>query len=163
MTLSQLLTPDLILPMSACSSKDELITALVDRVYSTGRELPLPSNDILKSIHIREEIGGTLLPSGLSVPHARLRDYDGFIIAVGIPAAPLLGDGAKTPGPGRGGVPLCMMALMISSQSGGPHYLTSLAALTKISRDAEYFSRLCTAETPEAFISMLRERDTELA
>ena len=152
MTLSQLLTPDLILPMSACASKDELITALVDRVYSTGGAPPLPMNDVLKSIHMREEIGGTLLPSGLSVPHARLRDYDGFIIAVGIPASPLSAEGIQ----------IRLMSLMISSQSGGPHYLTSLAALTKISRDAEYFSRLCTAETPEAFISMLRERDTEL-
>jgi PTS system nitrogen regulatory IIA component len=153
MTLSNILPPDLVLPRIVCGSKDELISILVDHVYSTGREPPLPAKDILNAIHIREEIGGTLLPSGLSVPHARLKDYDGFIISVGLPASPLVHEGLQ----------VRMMALMISSQTGGPHYLTSLAALTKISRDAEYFARLCRAETPEEFMEMLRECDPELA
>jgi mannitol/fructose-specific phosphotransferase system IIA component (Ntr-type) len=143
----------LVLPKAVCGSKDELISILVDRVYTIGEEPPLPSKDMLKSIHIREEIGGTLLPSGLSVPHARVKDYEGFIIAMGTPAEPIFHEGLE----------IRMMALIISCQTGGPHYLTSLAALTKISRDAEYFSRLCKAEQPEDFISILRERDPELA
>jgi PTS system nitrogen regulatory IIA component len=153
MTLSELLKPDLILPKVACSSKDDLIRKLVERVYSTGPALPFSQNDMLKTINVRELIGGTLLPSGLSVPHARLANFEDFILAFGFPEEPLLHEGLE----------IRMMALMITSQSGAPWYLTTLAVLTKISRDHEYLSCLCEAETPEDIIRIVRERDRELA
>ena len=152
MTLCELLRSELILVKTACSSKDELIIKLVEQVYANGHEFPLSREDILKTINMREQIGGTMLPSGLSVPHARLRDYEGFILALGIPGDPVIYEGLQ----------IRMMALMISSQSGAPWYLPTLAALTKISRDQEYFSRLCSAENSEDFINILQERDTDL-
>ena len=153
MTLTKLLLPDLVLVKKPCATKNELISMLVDQIYRTGREPPLPPIEMLKKITIREEIGGTLLPSGLSVPHARLPDYEGFILALATPAEPLFHEGLQ----------IHLMAMMISSQSGGPWYLSSLAALTKISKEKEYLSRLCGAENTEDFISILKERDTELA
>lgn len=152
MTLSELLAPDLILAKAVCASKDELISRLLDRIYGAGADIAIPRHDVLHAIQLREQIGGTLLPSGLSVPHARLRDFEGFIIAVGLPASPIP----------REDTPIRMMAVMISNQSGGLYYLPSLAALTKISRDSEYFSLLCGAETPESFISLIREKDLPL-
>jgi mannitol/fructose-specific phosphotransferase system IIA component (Ntr-type) len=94
-----------------------------------------------------------MLPSGRSVPHARLRDDAGFVLALGIPADPLFHEE---------GLQIRMMALMISNQSGTPWYLPALAALTKISRNGEFFPRLCGAENPEDFLRMLREQDQEL-
>ena len=151
MTLSELLKNDLVFPKLSCASKDELLSKLLDQVYSTDRMLPLPQNEILSKIEMREKIGGTLLPSGLSLPHARIIDYEDFILAFGTPAEPLFHEGIQ----------IHLMAMMISNQSGGLYYLPSLAALTKISRDKEYFSRLCGAENPEDLISILRERDAE--
>ena len=139
----------LILLKTACASRDELICKLVEQIYRTERNLPIPQKDMLDIIGKREYIGGTLLPSGLSVPHARLANFEGFILAVGTPNEALFHDGLQ----------IHMMALMITSQSGAPWYLTSLAALTKISRDGEYFSRLCAAEEPDKFIHILSERD----
>ena len=152
MTLSELLESELILPKTACASRDELIRKLVEQVYRTNRALPILQKDILDTIYRREQIGGTLLPSGLSVPHARLKDFEGIILALGTPAEPLFHEGLQ----------IRMMALMITSQSGAPWYLTTLAALTKISRDDEYLSRLCRAEDTENFYRILRERDPEL-
>ena len=143
---------DLVLPKMSCSSKDELISKLLECIYRTGRVLPLPQNEVLSKIQMREEIGGTLLPSGLSVPHARLKEYEGFILALGTPAVPILHEGIE----------IRLVALMISSQSGGLYYLPTLAALTKLSRDSEYFSRLGKAETAGDFIGILKERDLEL-
>jgi len=153
MTLSELLQPDLVFTQKNCASKDELISMLLDQIYSTHRTPPLPPKEMLDRIKLREEIGGTLLPSGLSIPHARLAGYDGFILALGMPAEALFHQGLR----------IRLMALMISSQSGGPLYLPTLAFLTKISRDDEYFPRLCGAENYEALIKILKERDQELA
>ena len=152
MTLSELLKPELVLPKIACASKDELIAKLLERIYDSGQKLPLSKEELLETINLREQIGGTLLPSGLSVPHARLKDYEGFVFAVGTPAEPLFHDGLE----------IRVAAMMITSQSGGPWYLTVLAALTKISKDGEYFSRLCGADNPEDFLKILKEKDTEL-
>jgi len=153
MTLTELITPELIFPKITCDSKDELIEKLAQRVYSTGREFPLSQEGLLETIYTREQIGGTLLPSGLSVPHARLKDFEDFVFALATPAQPLFHEGQE----------IHLTAMMITSLSGGPWYLTVLAALTKISRDSEYLSRLSGAENPDDFIRILRERNSELA
>ena len=153
MTLSELLVSDLVHLKMKCASKDELISALLEQVYCTDCKPPFPIKDVMSKIQMREEIGGTLLPSGLSAPHARLRDYEGFVIAIGTPAETI----------SQGNIQIKMMALMISSQSGGPYYLPTLASLAKLSRDREYFSRLCIAENRERFFDILRERDAEFA
>ena len=95
---------------------------------------------------------GTLLPSGLSVPHARLKGYDGFLIAIATPAVQIFHEGIQ----------VRMMALMLTSQSGAPYYIPTLAQLTKISKDEVFFSRLCEANKKEEFINIIREQDTEL-
>ena len=152
MTLSEMLLPDKVLIKEPCASKDELISRLLEQIYSTDRTPPLPPMEMHKKIQIREEIGGTLLPSGLSVPHSKLAGYEGFIIAMGTTAEPIFHQGLQ----------IRLMALMISNQTGSPWYLPTLALLTKISRDTEYFQRLCGAENFDGFIEILRERDQEI-
>jgi len=153
MTLTELLRPELVFPKTACASKDDLIDKLVGLICDIDREFPFSREDLLKNIHRREQIGGTLLPSGLSIPHARLKDFDGFIFAMATPAEPLFHEEQE----------IRLASMMITSQSGGPWYLTVLAALAKISKDEAFFSRLCGAENMENFVSILRERDQELA
>jgi len=153
MTLSELLADDLVHLKIKCVSKNELITALLEKVYNTDRKPHFSVKEVMDKIQMREEIGGTLLPSGLSAPHARLKDYEGFVLAIGTPAECIV----------QAGVQIKMMALMISSQSGGLYYLPTLASLAKLSRDGEYFSRLCRAESREVFFDILNERDAEFA
>jgi len=152
MTLTELLKPELILTNSVCASKDDLIKTIVEKIYSSRMEPPISQDVLLQAILNREQIGGTFLPSGLSLPHARLKDFEGFIIALGTTKEPLFHEGTQ----------LRLMALMISSQSGGAHYLPAVAALTKISRDSEFLSRLGGTENAESFIDLLRERDQQL-
>lgn len=149
MALRSLLNGNLILLNIKCSSKEELINKLLARVYEAGLEPPFPMDEVLKKISMREEIGGTLLPSGLSVPHARLGNYEDFVLAIGTPAEPIF----------QGGIQIHLMAMMISSQSGGPHYLPTLAELTKLSRDREYFLRLCSVAHNDDFVQMILDRD----
>jgi len=149
MTLSGLVNTDLIIIKSKCTSKNELILELLEQIYKFGLEPPFPMNEVLKKISIREEIGGTLFPVGLSIPHARLQNYESFVIALGVPSEPIL----------HNGIYLKLMALMISSQSGGLYYLPTLAELTKLSRDSEFFPRLCSAENSEEFVRIIKERD----
>jgi len=153
MTLTELLKPELIFPKIACSSKEDLIGKLLNHAYDAGGDFPLSREDLLKTIIIREKIGGTLLPSGLSIPHARIKDFEGFSFVLATPMEPLFHEGQQ----------VRLAALMVSSQSGGPWYLAVLAALTRFSKDEGYFSRICGAGSTEELVSILRERDPELA
>jgi len=138
---------------TACSSKDELITKLLKKIYDTNHNLPLLMEEVFDTIIKREKIGGTVFPTGLSVPHARLKNFDGFVIALATPAEALFHDGIQ----------IRMMALMITSQSGGLYYLPALAALTKISRDSAYFGRLYSTENFADMIRIFGEQNMELA
>jgi PTS system nitrogen regulatory IIA component len=149
MTLLELTKPELILINAPCASKDNLIITLIEQIYSAGFKPPVLQDDLLQTILKREQIGGTLLPSGLSVPHARIGGFDGFILTFGMSKEPLFHEGTQ----------IRLMALMVSSQSGGLFYLPTVAALTKISRDAAFLSNLCKAENAEEFISLLKEKD----
>ena len=148
MTLVELIKPELIFTKIACVSKNDLIDKLVDGIYRAGLVFPITRQLLLETIRRREEIGGTLLPSGLSVPHARLGGFEGFVFAAATPAMPLFHNGQE----------IRLATMMITSQSGGPWYLEALAALTKLSRDVEYFTRLNKAQTPENFVDILKER-----
>jgi PTS system nitrogen regulatory IIA component len=153
MTLSELLKPELILPKILCSSKDDFIAKLLDCIYKTNKKFLYSQEEALTSIFKRELIGGTTFPSGLAVPHSRLGDFDGFVFALGTPLNPIFHEGIQ----------IRLMVLMLSSQSGGLYYFPTVAALTKISMDSDYFSVLCEAESPEEFIKIIRERDLELS
>jgi mannitol/fructose-specific phosphotransferase system IIA component (Ntr-type) len=152
MTLSGLISPELVCLKVPAASKDKLINKLVSHTCRIDRCAPVPQEELLKTVFMREQIGGTLLPSGLSVPHARLRDFGGFILTLGVPGEALYHEGQA----------IRMMALMITSQSGTPWYLPVLAALTKISREETFFSPLLQAGSPEEFIRLIRERDLKL-
>ncbi|MDR0513237.1 MAG: PTS sugar transporter subunit IIA [Treponema sp.] len=153
MTLVELIKPDLVFTKAADTTKEDLIGKMVEGVYNAGLELPVSRQSLLETIDTREQIGGTLLPSGLAIPHARIKGYEGFVFAVATPANPLY----------QAGQEIRLVALMVTSQSGGPWYLETLAALAKISRDEEYFTRLLAAQTPENFLSILKERNAPLA
>ena len=143
----------MILLKTDCSSKEDFITKLVEQVCNTKLEVYISQKDLLAEIFRRENIGGSLLPSGLSIPHARIKGFNDFIIAIGTPKKPLFHEGQ----------PIYMMAMIISNEFGEPYYLPTLAGLAKLSRDQEYFSRLCKADSFEGFVRILRERDPELA
>ena len=149
MNLLELLKPELMIIKAGSTTKDELIAEIVERIYETYNDIPIPKEELLGSIDIREKIGGTTLPSGLAVPHSRLKDYDEIVIALATPAKSITNEGTK----------IRLMTLMLSSQSGGPYYLPAVAAFTKISRDEDYFSRLCESENRDAFIRILKERN----
>jgi PTS system nitrogen regulatory IIA component len=149
MYFSELLASKRIFPKIKCSSKDELLAITLEKIYETGEKFPLSMEEVLQAMNVREKIGGTMLPSGLSIPHTRLKDYEGFVIALATPSEPIFYEGIQ----------VRLMSMMLTSQQGGPHYLPCLAVLTKLSKDSKLFSRLCKEEDPEKFLLIIKEND----
>jgi PTS system nitrogen regulatory IIA component len=155
MKLSSLIKPELVLIKKSCKNHDELCDELIAAIYKS-QKLPLPIAVVKKGIAERELLGGTVHSTGIAVPHARLENFDDFIIAIGILETPL-----EIAQPDRT-VSIRMMMLLLTSHSSSLLYLNTLAAFAKISKETEYFTRLCNAANPSDFIDLLEEKNIEV-
>jgi len=128
-------------------SKEEVVEALVDRVYQT-RDLP-GKEQFYAALLEREALVSTAIGMGVAIPHAKLPVYSDFFMAVGI-----LGKGIDWNAIDDS---LVRIVFLI----GGPDnrqtdYLKLLSSITIAMRDENLRKRLMASETPGAVLTLLR-------
>jgi PTS system nitrogen regulatory IIA component len=145
MLLADLLQPSFIHLRSEIDGKDAAIDHLLGHFLKSS-PAHLDRATVREAIEAREALGGTMFPTGIAVPHARLADFDDLLIGVCVPARPVP----------IAGTPARMIVLMLTSRIGSPVYLNTLAAWLKLSEDVVLFGRLVGARTPHEFIEIVR-------
>ncbi len=145
MLLADLLQPRFIHLRSDIEGMDAAIDHLLGHFLKSS-PARLDRAAVRAAIDAREALGGTVFPTGIAVPHARLADFDDLLIGISVPARPVT----------IAGTPARMIVLMLTSKVGSPVYLNTLAAWLKMSRDAVLFGRLIGARTPHEFIEIVR-------
>lgn len=145
MLLSNLLDPRLILLDKEVSSVDEAIVAGVaafgdQQLHSLRRE------DVLAKVRERQALGGTVFPTGIAIPHARLAGFDDILIAAIRPRVPI---------PVEGQAPVELLWLVLTSQSASSTYLKVLANLAKMSKDETAMHSLSRADSAARFIDVV--------
>ncbi len=122
-------------------TRDQAIDALIDLLDSEER---LPDKEAFrKAIFHREKLVSTGIGMGVAVPHAKLKGFTDFFVAVGIQQKKGIEWNALDTAPVR-------LIFMI----GGPEekqteYLQILSLLTSAIRDVNLRKRLLAAQTPE--------------
>ncbi len=122
-------------------TRDQAIDALIDLLDS---EEKLPDKEAFrKAIFDREKLVSTGIGMGVAVPHAKLKGFTDFFVAVGIQQKKGIEWNALDTAPVR-------LIFMI----GGPEekqteYLQILSLLTSAIRDVNLRKRLLAAQTPE--------------
>lgn len=140
MRISDYLDSRLILFLDA-TSRDEAIDSLIDLLDSEGK---LPNRDAFRrAIFHREKLVSTGIGMGVAVPHAKLKEFSDFFIAIGIQKKKGLEWNALDKAPVR-------LIFMI----GGPEdkqteYLQILSLLTSAIRDVDLRKMLLNAQTSE--------------
>lgn len=130
-------------------SRDEAIDALIDLLDEEGH---LPNKSAFrKAIFDREELVSTGIGMGVAVPHAKLKDFTDFFIAVGIQQKKGLDWNALDKAPVR-------LIFMI----GGPdhkqtEYLQILSLLTSAIRDVDLRKKLLNVPSPEQALELFSE------
>jgi mannitol/fructose-specific phosphotransferase system IIA component (Ntr-type)/CBS domain-containing protein len=152
MKLASLLQPALIV-----KNKSESPEELLESLFTAAGRAFQGKKNILSSfreaVAKREKEGGTVLPSGLAIPHARVYGFKDFLIVIGIPEKAI-------PSP-DGNSEIRMMVLFLGSPATSHVYLNALAAFTEISMDEKFFKELC-ALSPVQFIQTIKERGIEV-
>ncbi len=144
MKLSSFLNEDLIIIHAQGDTKQELIEQLIGRVVSAFPS-SLPVDVVRKSVGGRESLGGTTLPSGIAIPHARFDHFDDLIIAIAVPQKPF----------SDSGVDVSMVVLILTASNKPALYLNCLSAFARLSQDRVLWPKLLGARSSKEFIDIL--------
>lgn len=144
MKLVSMLRPELIHIKEDVKTKEEVIRFMVDRFYKVHK-ISLDKSEVLKALFDREELGGTVFPSGIAVPHARFSEFNDIFIGICIPGEPIVTDGETI---------RCFL-IVITSHSSSNIYLQTLAQFIRISQDKDLFNQLTNCENTSEFLNLL--------
>lgn len=103
-----------------CDSYFGAIEALI-RVFEKLDLLPVSAEEVLSRIRERENIGTTVLPTGVAIPHARIEGFQDLLIGVWFPKTPLRTENGLVK----------IMFFFLTSQVGSLNYLPILSTIAK--------------------------------
>jgi nitrogen PTS system EIIA component len=131
MYLFDLLNPKAIIHESRILAKEQVYQMLVERICKHYK-LPIDKDALLNMVLERDELSSTAYPTGISIPHIRMEDFDDTVVGMAFLQNPLDYDGTK----------VHWVCLVITDKSSSNLYLNLVAALLKISKDAELVAAL---------------------
>lgn len=147
--LSDYMNKDLVLFLNS-TTRNEAIQTLVDAIHIVHK---LPDPQIFyQAILDREKLVSTGIGMGVSLPHAKMADYDSFFIAIGI-----LNKGVDWNAIDHTPVRLIFMI-------GGPddkqtEYLQILSHLTLLIKKEEIRKKMLTLNSQEAIIGLFKGQE----
>jgi mannitol/fructose-specific phosphotransferase system IIA component (Ntr-type) len=150
MTISSLLTPELVLPTLVADAKAEVLDALAGHV---GRLLPhVDARALADALHERERQSTTMLEDGIAIPHVR-------VAALGAPLAALARSVAGIPCGAVDGRPTQLFLLLVVSAEQPGSHLKLLAVAARLLSDPRCRARLIAAPTAAEMLDGLREHE----
>jgi nitrogen PTS system EIIA component len=150
MTISSLLTPELVLLALPAQAKADVLEALAAHV---ARAHPhVDARRLADALHDRERQSATALEHGVAIPHARL---------AGLPAplAALARSPAGIPCGATDGRPTQLFLLLVVSAEQPGSHLKLLATGARLLSDARCRTRLLEAQSAVDVLAVLREHE----
>ena len=150
MTISTLLTPELVIPALAAQAKAEVLEALAAHV---GRVHPhVDVRRLSDALQERERQTTTALEDGVAIPHVPLGGLPASLAALARSTAGVefgAVDGRPTQ---------LFLLLIVSTEQPGAH-LKRLAGAARLLGDARCRTRLLEARTAAGLVAVLREHE----
>ena len=150
MTISILLTPDLVLPALPARAKAEVLDTLTAHV---GRAHPhVDAHRLASALHERERQSTTALENGIAIPHVRLAGL----------SAPLAALARTTSAIACGAVdgrPTQLFLLLVVSAEQPAGLLRLLAKAARLLSDARCRAQLLAAPSAGELLAVLREHE----
>lgn len=152
MRVSDALASRAIIVQPTWETFDDAVAGLVDRLVTTGglpRQLAAVA---VTRIHEREAMASTaMVDIGVSIPHARLEGITGVVAAIAVSPQAVyhVADG----------LPISIVALVLSSPSLTGEHLTFLSALSILLQSSRLRERLRNAATPEDVLRLIHANE----
>ena len=149
MQISDLLTPETILPDLKATSKKQ---ALQEMASYAASQLNIEDRAILDVLLERERLGSTGVGEGVAIPHGKLIRLNKLYLLFARLAKPIPFDSAD-------GRPVDLMFLLLTPENAGGDHLTALAKVSRLLHNEKMCSLLRGSESAEAIYSAILESD----
>ncbi len=150
MHLSELLNEKAITLSLSARDKESCIKELV-QLLETAHQVNT-KGEILSKVLQRESMMSTGIGNGVAIPHGKTRLLDHLVAACGVSQAGMEFDSMD-------GEPASLFILLVSPESlRGPH-VKALANVSRLLKEESVRTALRQSQTPEGFLSVLREAE----
>jgi nitrogen PTS system EIIA component len=145
MLLSQLITPEAVIPSLKVNTKKHALQELSERA---GAISGLPPREMFDALLQRERLGSTGIGEGIAIPHGKLAK-----------ASAIFGIFARLARPvdfqAIDGVPVDLICLLIAPELAGADHLKALAAAARLLRDPKITAKLRAARDVTGLYAVL--------
>ena len=147
MLLSELLTVDRVKVPLASRTKNDVLRELVQLV--AGDRGNSDAEPILDSVCEREQVLSTGIGGGVAIPHGKTPHVDQLILAAGVSPYPIDFDALD-------GKPVQLFFLLVGPESASGAHVKALSRISRLLRRDQLRADLMAAQTPEAFLTVVR-------
>jgi len=145
MLLSELISPEAIVPSLKVNSKKRALEELSDRAGSISG---LPPREIFDALVQRERLGSTGVGAGIAIPHCRIAKAQAIFGLFARLARPIDFQAFDN-------VPVDLICLLIAPESAGADHLKALACTARMLREPKIAGRLRAARDVAALHALL--------
>ena len=145
MDLSDLVSPDAIMPSLKVQSKKQAIQALAEKAAQlTG----VPEREVFDTLLQRERLGSTGVGHGIAIPHGKLVAFDRIVGVFARLETPIEFESLDNE-------PVDLIFLLLASEGAGADHLKALARIARILREPGMREQLRDATDKESVYSLL--------
>lgn len=108
--------------------------------------------DLVKVLMERERLGSTGIGGGIGIPHGKLKDLPSLTLGFGVSKRGVAFESLD-------GRPTHIFFLLLTPENSAGLHLKLLAHISRLLKNEEFKSQLLNAETAEAVIEVIREKD----
>ena len=145
MPLTDLLSPDAIVPALKVISKKQVLQELAEKAAAlTGQN----ERAILEVLLQREKLGSTAVGNGIAIPHGKLPKLDALFGLFARLARPVDFDALD-------GQPVDLIFLLLAPEGAGADHLKALARVARLLREPNVARKLRDSEDAEALYAVL--------
>lgn len=148
--LTELLTPERIKIPLASTTKDEILSELVEVVGSSS-SVRDPA-EILRAVREREEVLSTGIGNGVAIPHGKSGAIHELALVAGVKPEGIDFEALD-------GKPVQLFFLLVGPESAAGQHVKALSRISRLLRRDSFRIRLAEATTPEEFYSIIAEAE----
>ena len=153
MPLTDVLTPEAVLPALKASSKKQ---ALQDLAELAAKLSGLPEREIFDALLQRERLGSTGIGNGIAIPHGKMGKLDRLFGVFARLEKPIDFESLD-------GEPVDLIFLLLAPEGAGADHLKALSRVARSLRDPAIAQKLRKTKDADALFALLTQSPTATA
>jgi PTS system nitrogen regulatory IIA component len=153
MPLSDLITPEAVIPALRAGSKKQALQELSERASAL---CGLPPREIFDVVLQRERLGSTGVGNGVAIPHGKMANVKQIFGVFARLERPIDFEAQDS-------APVDLIFLLIAPESAGADHLKALSRIARALREPAFTARLRATKDPSALYLMLTQAPASYA